>query len=170
MRWSKLKALTEERFAPSVAGRVEIFSTRYGDCSCGRAWITVDGREVASFCTRAAALGSARGVVPRRGKLGHGKLGHGELSRQDAYAACWAFVHDLSIGAALGDSDPLVQTLAVLDRRVGRRRLDALDATRLHPLAQELLRVRRAAEARGQTREHGRGPGRRGSADLEVAP
>jgi hypothetical protein len=125
MRWSKLKSLTEQRFAEALAGRVAIWSTRYGNCRCGRAWLTVDGGIVASFCTRAAQAARSSGIVP----LG-GPLGHGELSRQDAYAACWAFVHDLTIDQALADGDPLVQTLA---RTLLRVRLEAEE--RMEPKA-----------------------------------
>ncbi len=71
---------------------------------------------------------------------------YGELSRQDAYAACWAFVHELSIEEALADADPLVQALSVLDARLGKHRLQSLDWQALHPLAQALLRVRLEAE------------------------
>lgn len=141
MRWTKLKSLTEEQFAPSLRGRVAIFSTRYGDCRCGRAWITVDGEIAASFCTRAAQGGARKGrassALP---------AGHGEFTRQDAYAACWAFVHELSIDDALVDEDPLVQALCVLDARLGKRRLRAVRWKRLHPVVRTLLRVRLGAE------------------------
>lgn len=141
MQWSKLKKLVEERFAPSLTGRVAIFSTRYGNCTCGRAWLTVDGEEVANFCTRAkyrTAAGLPELVDP--------PPGYGEISRQDAYAACWAFVHELSIEESLADSDPLVQTLAVLDSRVGKRRLSTIETDALHPLAQQFLSLRLEAE------------------------
>ena len=141
MKWSKLKSLVEKQFAASVQPRVSIFSTAYGNCSCGRAWLTVDGEEIVNFCTRAAAnvgLGWSDWVVP--------PMGYGELSRQDAYKACWAVVHDLTIDAALADEDPLVQTLAVLDRRLGKRRLRNLDWNRLHPLAQEMFALRLGCE------------------------
>jgi hypothetical protein len=55
-------------------------------------------------------------------------------------------VHSLPINAALADPDPLVQTLAVLDKRVGKRRLTSLRGERLHRLAAMLLGVRREAE------------------------
>ncbi|MCB9484812.1 MAG: hypothetical protein H6676_01800 [Thermoflexaceae bacterium] len=41
MRWTKVRKLVEDRFAPSV-GRVHFHSTRYGQCSCGRGWITIE--------------------------------------------------------------------------------------------------------------------------------
>jgi hypothetical protein len=73
-------------------------------------------------------------------------LGHGELSRQDAYAACWAFIHELSIDQALADPDPLVQALAVLDSRTGKKRLSSIDPTDMHPLAKSMLLIRLDAE------------------------
>ena len=141
MQWSKLKKLVEERFASSLGGQVAIFSTRYGNCTCGRAWLTVGGEEVANFCTLAkynAEAGATRSKIP---------AGYGELSRQDAYAACWSFVHELSVKEALGDSDPLVQSLSVLDARLGKRRLVAVDWQALHPLAQSLYAFRLQSEA-----------------------
>ena len=141
MRWSKLKSRTEERFAASLANRVQIFSTRYGACTCGRAWLTVDGEIVASFCTRAVER-TVRGEAPARAV----PPGHGEFTRQDAYAACWAFVHDLTIDDVLRDDDPLVQALGMLDGRLQKRHWQALDPERLHPLARVLLRVRLSAE------------------------
>lgn len=148
MRWSKLRALVRERFAPSLLSRLDIHSARYGACSCGHAWITLDGEVIANFCTRAAY--KERGYEPKSDKINpmykHQFASYGELSRQDAYKACWAFVHDLSIEEALADSDPLIQTLAVVDDRIGKRRLGKIDEAVLHPLAKALLAVRREAE------------------------
>ena len=145
MRWSKLRSLVKEGFAESIRSRVDIQSTRYGNCTCGHAWMTLDGEVIANFCTRAHYLASigcpGAGTTP-----GHQFAEYGELSRQDAYRACWDFVHSLSIESALADPDPLVQTLAVLDARVGKRRMDRLDPGALHRLAAALLRVRREAE------------------------
>ncbi|HEY0627647.1 MAG TPA: hypothetical protein VGD10_13090 [Allosphingosinicella sp.] len=146
MRWSKLRTLVRERLADSVADRVDIHSARYGACGCGHAWITLDGKVIANFCTRAkyVALGLEPGK-PNRKQI-YALADFGEFSRQDAYEACWAFVHELSAEQALGDEDPLVQSLAMLDRRVGKRRLRALDEASLHPLARRLLLIRLEAE------------------------
>jgi hypothetical protein len=148
MRWSKLRSLVKEGFAESVARRIDIQSTRYGNCSCGQAWITLDGEVIANFCTRAHYI--AQGLEPASAKAGTTPRHHfsefGELSRQDAYQACWAFVHDLSITAALADPNPLVQSLAVIDKRMGKRRLALLQAENFHRLAAVLLGVRRGAE------------------------
>ena len=53
MKWSKLKQLVEQGFAPSLAKRLTINSTAYGACTCGHAWLTLDGEVIANFCTRA---------------------------------------------------------------------------------------------------------------------
>ena len=68
----------------------------------------------------------------------------GELSRQDAYRACWEFVHDLSIEQALTDDDPLIQSLAVADSRIGKRRLAQLDVSLLHRLPAHILELRQS--------------------------
>jgi hypothetical protein len=52
VRRSKPKSLIEGRLA-GVAVGVWILSTRYDECTCVRAWITIDGEQVINFCTRA---------------------------------------------------------------------------------------------------------------------
>src|ERR1700754_3356860 len=52
MRWSQLRKQIEKRFAPSIASRVALHTAHYrhahdGD---GRAWIELDGTEVATMC------------------------------------------------------------------------------------------------------------------------
>lgn len=154
MRWSKLKARVEARFAASIRDRVSIYSTAYGNCTCGHAWITIEKQVVANFCTRAfyntnpvfdrAKRRYVHGPIPQGqdGKPGFRYAAYGELSRQDAYQACWEFVHDLTISEALTSTDPLIQTLAVLDERTGRRRLRKLNVDDLHPLAAKMLEER----------------------------
>ena len=71
---------------------------------------------------------------------------YGELSRQDAYKACWEFVHDISVEEALNSDDCLIQSLAILDSRVSKRRLQKIEQNKLHPLACKLLYERMSAE------------------------
>lgn len=146
MRWSKLRKLVTERFAPEVQGRLDINSAAYGNCTCGHAWLTWDGEVIANFCTRAYGNISAfqAGFAPP--EHGPGQLvAYGEFSRQDAYQACWALVHELSIDEAMTDDDALVRALAVVDARLGKRRLVKLDPETLHPLPRRLLKLRLAA-------------------------
>ncbi len=147
MRWSKLRALIRQNFSPSIGERLDIHSAAYGACSCGHAWLTLDGSVIANFCTRAAANARYGYPSPTINPMYQDQaVSYGELSRQDAYHACWAFVHDLSIEQSLEDEDPLVQSLAIVDRRLGKKRLRAIDASSLHPLAKMLLDVRLEAE------------------------
>ena len=146
MRWSKLKKLVEGRFAPSVAKRLAIHSAAYGNCSCGHCWVTLDKNVVANFCTRAywnrEMLGDT-GINPMY--KDHVVL-YGEKSRQDAYRSMFDYVHSMSHEQALRSDDVLIQALAVLDSRLGKRRLEAFDDSALHPLAKKLLAIRQEAE------------------------
>lgn len=161
MRWSKLRALIESRFCPELKGRITINSTRHGNCSCGHAWLTMDRKVIANFCTRAFWNTGPR-FDPERGRFVSRKptekqnarykdqfVEYGELSRQDAYVSCFDFIHSPSIEEALKSEDPLIQTLAVLDERLGDRRIKQIDPSLLHPLAKKLLQEREQAHHRG---------------------
>ena len=52
MRRSKPKSLIKGRLS-GVAVGIWILSTIYDECTCVRAWITIDGEHVINFCTRA---------------------------------------------------------------------------------------------------------------------
>ncbi len=146
MRWSKLKSLVEERFAPSVAKRLSIHSAAYGNCSCGHCWITLDKNVVANFCTRAyynKKLHGDFGSNPMHKKY---LVLYGEKSRQDPYRSMFEYVHSVPHDDALKSDDVLIQALAVVDTRLGKQRLESLDDADLHPLARELLGIRREAE------------------------
>jgi len=53
MRWSKLKKQLEDYISPCLKGRVEFWITNYRKAhdQMGRAYITVDGKEVVNMCT-----------------------------------------------------------------------------------------------------------------------
>jgi len=53
MRWSKLKKQLEDFISPCLKGRVEFWITNYRKAHdrVGRAYITVDGKEVVNMCT-----------------------------------------------------------------------------------------------------------------------
>lgn len=150
MRWSKLRKLVEERFCDEVKGRVAINSTAYGNCTCGHAWVTLDGVVVANFCTRAYWNEIAGNADEKtKDKYRDQFVVYGERSRQDFYESCWDYVHKISIDDALMETDPVIQAFAVIDRRVGKRRLAKVDQDKLHPLARRLYleRTRRQSPA-----------------------
>jgi hypothetical protein len=151
MRWSKLRALVIERFAPPLRGRLDIHSAAYGNCSCGHAWLTLDGAVIANFCTRAHFI--ADQLLPRANldliftpadnpMYRRQFTVYGERSRQQVYRTLWDFVHSTPIEEALASEDMLLQALAIADARIGKRRLAQLDAETLHPLCAYLLMLR----------------------------
>ncbi|MCA9630694.1 MAG: hypothetical protein KC766_23650 [Myxococcales bacterium] len=156
MRWTKVRELVEERFAPSVAGRVRFHSTRYGQCSCGRGWITIDGREIADLNTLLAwpRFGSverplnAHGhpVISDAARASGVVAEPGEFTRAHLHEACWEFLHS-SLNASVASTNPLVKALAVLDARVGAQRLERIQSECLHPLTRAVLEFRRQADA-----------------------
>jgi len=153
MRWSKLKSEVESRFCDSMKKRVSINSTAYGACSCGHAWITLDKVLIANFCTRAyynniyyEKRGEVEEIREKNKKYDNLENTYGELSRQDVYESCWAYIHDLSIEQAVLSDNPLIQSLAMIDKRLGKRKLKEIDMNLLHPLAVRLLKERIEAE------------------------
>ncbi len=134
--WSSVKKLLEEdRLAPSLRGRVSYFVTRYRKAhdELGRLAIRVDGEELFQ-------------AYPFFGKWDwrEERARHPELSGE----ASWDRMIDLALTegcggpysfyrafekydtqdleASLVSDNPLVRALAVLDRRVGKRRLKRL--------------------------------------------
>jgi hypothetical protein len=148
MKWSRLKHLVEERLAPSVSGQISLHQARYRRTleEVGRVWVSVNGHEVISFNTNS--------YVAKRASLGaelraandlrpYGDAGqHPEYLAADAQAEAilrrsgeyddYHALADLerslsmSIDEMLSDESPLLRALAVLDARVGKRRLRAL--------------------------------------------
>ncbi len=164
MQWSKLREQVKGRFADSVKGRVRLHSTRYRRMHDqeGRAWITVDGREIINMPNifewfherrkRAEELGVHNPYVCDEEKDAHiwaeaEKQLHDE-SLFPQVELGWA-MHEylsLSMDQILASENILVQCLGMLDRRLGKRRLAAMDAGGMHPLVRLLYPVRCDAE------------------------
>ena len=169
MPWRQLTAALRERVAPALRGRVGLHQARYRYTreEVGRVWLTVDGREIVQFDTSsyvrrrdelAGELRAANGLRPygdpggRREYLDADEAAvdilrrAGEYDDYGALADLEAYL-SLPIDEALGSPSPLVRALAVIDRRVGKRRLRAMapmDAE--HPLARELYQLRCEAD------------------------
>jgi len=153
MKWSKLKKTIEDNFAISVSGRVAIFVTRYtsGSYFMVRGWITIDKEEIANFSTpdnynkfewdtpdidkRISADERSEGNTVEKG----------EFSRADFLDACWEFSR-LNIDEALESHNPVIRSFAMLDRRLGKRRLKSIDRENLHPLVLKCLNFRLECE------------------------
>jgi hypothetical protein len=169
IQWSKLKKQAEAFFAPAVARRVALHITHYRTAHDweGRGWLTIDGSEVYNFCTLRYYLefnalsadlreasqatdyrdpeqrpryyeagGEAHAILEKRGIVGEKSF---ERSIQE--------YPSLSLAEALESDDFVHRALAMLDRRLGQRRLASLELrTGEHPLVLQLLEFRRRAE------------------------
>ncbi len=146
MRWSELKVRVEAEFAEEIRDRVSLHVTRHHHRSrCSRGWITIDGEEIADFCDSST-------YFPEDGHLGwrrHALVGRGEMRTWDFKAASWDLLHE-GIEPALASKDPLRQALAVLHRKVGKRRREALlrAPEALHPLVLYFIALRKDPSAR----------------------
>jgi hypothetical protein len=169
IRWSKLKGSLDALRAPKLRKRVALYQARYRYTreEIGRIWVTVDGREVASFDTstyirRRAELGAdlfeiRRAETPDQPPDHAAYLETDDRAREilrragqyDDYQAIVDLEASLSlpIDDALTSPSPLVRALAVIDRRVGKRRLRTLQVGSLeHALVRQLYLLRCEAE------------------------
>jgi hypothetical protein len=159
MRWSKVRKLVEDSFAPSVRGRIRLFSTHYA-CSCGYGSIVADGIQIAEFNTDRHFQhvtwvsdedrpGWARKVVAPitdSERCQHAITVPREFERADLHKAGWQLIHT-NPHSALADEDPLLMTLAVLHAKVGVSRVRALRDKEIHPLVRWAVEFRLAAES-----------------------
>lgn len=134
--WSALRAQLTERLCPALRGRITYFLTYYHDVhnAYGRAAIRLDGRELVCFSWPAIYRQDAdlHRLWQEAGRwdwedpaLRAAWDREGVYCERDFLRAATAFL-DLPIADALESADYIVRILAVLDRRVGRRRLRAL--------------------------------------------
>jgi hypothetical protein len=160
VRWSKLKKLMEARFAPSVAGRVELFVTRYKgeEEDVGRWAVRFDGREVEGLSERTARW--RRELLQAAGRSTDEaqavQIGEGTHNLPQFYRGLEEYLN-LSIDEALASPDVLIRSLALLDRRTGKRRLRQFSFAGLHPLEAACLAFRRRAEHIRDERPAGQG-------------
>lgn len=133
------KKLEEDCLCPALRGRVRYFATAYSKCPDheGRAAILVDGVEVlkSSYYEYAPVYWALQSELHQleesdwreaAQKAGQTVLDKGLFDQWDFYAAFQEFDNQ-SIEASLTSENPLVRIFALLDRRLGKRRLAALE-------------------------------------------
>ena len=171
MKWSQLKNQIEAKFADSIAGRVEVWNTRYRKSRDqeGEAWITFDKERIYSMGAytfyREAWLETLK---LRKGDRNIDWFGPEIYSqrheaektvKEKSALAPWDFTRalyeylNLSIDAALVSDNPVIRSLAVLDKRFGKRRLIEYDDSAEHPLVRMLYQFRCKAEGLNTTPE-----------------
>ncbi len=170
MRWSKLKQLVEDRMAESLQRRVEVHSAQYRIMrdEYGRGWVTMDKGELANFADtdfyiQQGQIGheitagvvaydaqfaddDRRHCMPRGTAMLHSR---GIYSGWEFSRALWDSL-SLSIDDALQSDNMIIRAFAMLDSRLGKRRLRALHlADDEHPLVRQFYDLRCEAEGIG---------------------
>lgn len=145
--WSGTRKKLEDCLCPALRGRVRYFAAIYRKSHDheGRAVILVDGVEVlkSSYFEYAPAFYQLWDELEGADwqetaqKAGQAALDKGLFDQRDFYAAFQEFDNQ-SIEASLSSENPIVRIFALLDRRLGKRRLAALEET----MEQELDWVR----------------------------
>ncbi len=122
VQWSRLKKMLESRFCEAFTGRVQIHTARYtNDQEVGRMWLVLDKQQI--FSVGDQPKGSRPTWYLEKGCV--------------YFNSWWGRSHlegfllpylNLSIEEALASPHDLIKALAMFDKRVGKRRLQALAA------------------------------------------
>lgn len=138
MRWSKVKQLVEERMAPSLQHHVEVHSTRYHNDRWqedSRGWFTVDKCEVANFSSLSFPYWEIA-APPQK-----------YVSEKGEFEQALGSMFTLSIDEMLIAENAIVRALAMLDCRLGKRRLRMMQLGEdVHPLVRQFYDLRCEAE------------------------
>ncbi|MGR3795424.1 SF0329 family protein [Vannielia sp. SX4] len=164
MKWSKLKQRAEAQFADSLRGRIEVWTTRYRGShdQVGESWITVDGKRIfsagtlrfwAQYWDARAGLRATQSNEPTTLDEMFARERAIEVSlAEEGVLGTWNFnealfdLLNISIEDAMHSEDMIVRAFGMLDRRLGKRRLRALDVREESPLVQLLYAIRCEAE------------------------
>jgi hypothetical protein len=139
--WSKLKKRLDSLVCDSLRGRVNFTVTNYRRAhdQLGRAFVTVDKKEVLNMCTITSDIRLHRKgrELHRLNEIGYDDPGinreigvtahelvkkEGIYAQYDFYDSVEEFLN-LPIDQALKSEDMVVKILALIDRRVGKRTL-----------------------------------------------
>ncbi len=163
MQWSKLKRNVESFFAESVKGRVGLHSTRYRTMHDhdGRAWITLDGKEIINMVhiwkwlyeldKKAAALAGVSDLNKREKyedfkRDAEKALGQESFFMQSHLGGAMHDYQSMSIDNILKSENHIIRAIGMLDRRFGKRRLRDYDISPEHYLVKTTYFFRAQAE------------------------
>lgn len=136
-RWSKIRdKLENEYLAYSLRGHIQYFATSYSKCPDheGRAAIMLDGKEIISGSyweqwSKASLLPKDETLETRLKNefplMDNTAVKYGQFDQRCFYEAFHEFDNQ-SIGQSLASENMLVRILSVLDKRIGKRRLERM--------------------------------------------
>jgi len=129
MQWSKLKTRIKALICPELSKRLDFHITSYRESHDGveKAWVTLDGEKIFNCGHYAYEFTYAEGYYS--GLVGSELVSW--LEGQEIHSPKYlveslrAYL-DTSIEDALQSTNPFIKALAIIDRRVGKRRLDQM--------------------------------------------
>lgn len=139
MMWSKLKSRIEAGFVDCLKGRVEVWNTRYRGAHDqeGEGWITIDGARIHSMSSLSFII--ARNKLSSKYRSEEDLSAHaawdkaetqletaGHMSLSGFNATLFDYLN-LSIDDALASEITVTRAFAMLDSRMGKRRLQSYD-------------------------------------------
>lgn len=146
MIWSKLKKKFQETLSDSLRKRLAFHTTKYSKrCTCcGRLWIEFDHHLI--FDTNCVNFHNAANELMHLDNLERDeariKLNNQDIfSQYDFYKAMENYLN-YSIDEAINSKQPAIRALAMLDRRLGKRRLIKMDMTTETNLVKRLFQLR----------------------------
>ena len=160
MIWSKLKKALTENFSDNLKSQIDFFMTDYANSfSQGRAWITIEGKEVVNFSTAEAYnhFGKPWNELTKDDRWARHKkvddenrtegllIEKGEFSRGDFTDCCYHYL-DLNIKDAQLSHHPIIRMLAAVDKRTGKRKLIEWIETEKNPLVKYFISYRMQKE------------------------
>ena len=171
-RWTKSKKRIESTFADSVRGRVQVWTTWYGEGhdTLEEFWLTFDKGRVVSI-----GAGTFYREVGRRLERLHEETDATAFNNRDALSGMvfWTAAEkgvresglltpeevrralsdypQLSIDDIIGSKNPVIRAFGMLDRRFGKRRVRSFDTAGEHPLVRTLHGLRCEAERSQRT-------------------
>ena len=151
MQWSKLKSRIKSLMCPELKDVIDFHVTRYRKAHSwvSESWITVNGKRVFDCGSRTYARESAYEFLAHTETPGNEVESPGEwnvkevLNRREVHEPQYmgdglrAYL-DLSIDQALVSNNPFIRAFAIVDRRVGKQRLQKL---RIEDEEHSLVRV-----------------------------
>lgn len=170
MVWSKIKKNIENKFSENLNKKIQLYITSYGtnyDTAdlFNRGWITVDGKEVVNFSTPDSFYLNGSDYhfatptnctvskeIEYKNRNPNLLSEKGEFSKFDLSHCCYAYL-DLNIDEAINHESPIIKMLAVLDKRLGKRRLKKLNDQEQHPLVRFFLNLRIESEEINASKE-----------------
>jgi hypothetical protein len=162
MQWSKLKARFKALICPELSDRIDLHLTSYRHSHDGadKVWITVDGHRVfdCKHYSYEAAEANAYSIGLRDQEL-KTRLRDQEVHSPAEFGSAIKLYPSLSIDEALASENPIIKAFAMVDRRLGKRKLAMLELSASeHSLVKTFYSLRLATaniqQARKTARPH----------------